>query len=244
MGDGEQRRAREGRGETRRVGGGDREAVWEQHVRPSIPTYTLDNGSGAPNRCAVQAGQRSIRLCPFPFPPLQSRSVLLAPAPTMMDLKVDEEEVENGQPISIEVFASSSTLHGLSHIFSYERLFIKRIFWTLCFLGSLALLFYTCNERIQYYFRYPHVTKLDEVAASQMSFPAVTFCNLNEFRFSRVTKNDLYHAGELLALLNNRWARRRREGACHPRVYRARGPLVGIWQWVLVSIVGFHLTCI
>ncbi|XP_066471281.1 acid-sensing ion channel 1 isoform X2 [Tiliqua scincoides] len=123
----------------------------------------------------------------------------------MMDLKVDEEEVENGQPISIEVFASSSTLHGLSHIFSYERLFVKRIFWTLCFLGSLALLFYTCNERIQYYFRYPHVTKLDEVAATQMAFPAVTFCNLNEFRFSRVTKNDLYHAGELLALLNNRF---------------------------------------
>lgn len=125
----------------------------------------------------------------------------------MMDLKVDEEEVENGQPVSIEAFASSSTLHGLSHIFSYERLSVKRIFWTLCFLGSLAVLVFVCNERIQYYFRYPHVTKLDEVAASHMTFPAITFCNLNEFRFSRVTKNDLYHAGELLALLNSRWVK-------------------------------------
>ncbi|KAM9617277.1 acid-sensing ion channel 1 isoform 2-T2 [Morphnus guianensis] len=62
----------------------------------------------------------------------------------MMDLKVDEEEVDSGQP-------------------------------------------------------------LDEVAATRLTFPAVTFCNLNEFRFSRVTKNDLYHAGELLALLNNRY---------------------------------------
>ncbi|KAM3847315.1 acid-sensing ion channel 1 isoform 3-T3 [Vipera latastei] len=123
----------------------------------------------------------------------------------MMDLKVDEEEVENGQPVSIEAFASSSTLHGLSHIFSYERLSVKRIFWTLCFLGSLAVLVFVCNERIQYYFRYPHVTKLDEVAATHMTFPAITFCNLNEFRFSRVTKNDLYHAGELLALLNSRY---------------------------------------
>uniref|UniRef100_A0ACB8ELC3 Acid-sensing ion channel 1 n=1 Tax=Sphaerodactylus townsendi TaxID=933632 RepID=A0ACB8ELC3_9SAUR len=122
-----------------------------------------------------------------------------------MDLKVDDEEVENGQPVSLEAFASSSTLHGLSHIFSYERLSIKRIFWTLCFLGSFALLVFVCNERIQYYFRYPHVTKLDEVATNRMTFPAVTFCNLNEFRFSRVTKNDLYHAGELLALLNNRY---------------------------------------
>uniref|UniRef100_A0A7M4E7M2 Acid sensing ion channel subunit 1 n=1 Tax=Crocodylus porosus TaxID=8502 RepID=A0A7M4E7M2_CROPO len=122
-----------------------------------------------------------------------------------MDLKVDEEEVDNGHPVSIQAFASSSTLHGLSHIFSYERLSFKRIIWTLCFLGSMALLAFVCTERIQYYFLYPHVTKLDEVATTRLNFPAITFCNLNEFRFSRVTKNDLYHAGELLALLNNRW---------------------------------------
>uniref|UniRef100_U3JHI0 Acid-sensing ion channel 1 n=62 Tax=Passeriformes TaxID=9126 RepID=U3JHI0_FICAL len=124
---------------------------------------------------------------------------------TMMDLKVDEEEVDSGQPVSIQAFASSSTLHGLSHIFSYERLSLKRVVWALCFLGSLALLALVCTNRIQYYFLYPHVTKLDEVAATRLTFPAVTFCNLNEFRFSRVTKNDLYHAGELLALLNNRY---------------------------------------
>ncbi|KAK2516436.1 Asic1 [Columba guinea] len=123
----------------------------------------------------------------------------------MMDLKVDEEEVDSGHPVSIQAFASSSTLHGLSHIFSYERLSLKRVVWALCFLGSLALLALVCTNRIQYYFLYPHVTKLDEVAATRLTFPAVTFCNLNEFRFSRVTKNDLYHAGELLALLNNRY---------------------------------------
>ncbi|XP_065510505.1 acid-sensing ion channel 1 isoform X3 [Caloenas nicobarica] len=122
-----------------------------------------------------------------------------------MDLKVDEEEVDSGHPVSIQAFASSSTLHGLSHIFSYERLSLKRVVWALCFLGSLALLALVCTNRIQYYFLYPHVTKLDEVAATRLTFPAVTFCNLNEFRFSRVTKNDLYHAGELLALLNNRY---------------------------------------
>uniref|UniRef100_A0A8C5T2U4 ASIC1 protein n=1 Tax=Malurus cyaneus samueli TaxID=2593467 RepID=A0A8C5T2U4_9PASS len=98
----------------------------------------------------------------------------------MMDLKVDEEEVDSG-----------STLHGLSHIFSYERLSLKRVVWALCFLGSLVLAL-VCTNRIQYYFL-------------RLTFPAVTFCNLNEFRFSRVTKNDLYHAGELLALLNNRY---------------------------------------
>ena len=38
--------------------------------------------------------------------------------------------------------------------------------------------------------------------ANSLVFPAVTICNLNEFRFSRLTTNDLYHAGELLALLD------------------------------------------
>ncbi|NWY07058.1 ASIC1 protein, partial [Nothoprocta ornata] len=122
-----------------------------------------------------------------------------------MDLKVEEEEAGGGRPVSLQAFASSSTLHGLAHIFSYERLSVKRGLWALCFLGSLALLALVCTNRIQYYFLYPHVTKLDEVAATRLTFPAVTFCNLNEFRFSRVTKNDLYHAGELLALLNNRY---------------------------------------
>ncbi|CAO2600892.1 Acid-sensing ion channel 1 [Lemmus lemmus] len=121
-----------------------------------------------------------------------------------MELKTEEEEVGGVQPVSIQAFASSSTLHGLAHIFSYERLSLKRALWALCFLGSLAVLLCVCTERVQYYFCYHHVTKLDEVAASQLTFPAVTLCNLNEFRFSQVSKNDLYHAGELLALLNNR----------------------------------------
>ncbi|XP_065788185.1 acid-sensing ion channel 1 isoform X1 [Muntiacus reevesi] len=122
-----------------------------------------------------------------------------------MELKAEEEEVGGLQPVSIQAFASSSTLHGLAHIFSYERLSLKRALWALCFLGSLAVLLCVCTERVQYYFHYHHVTKLDEVAASQLTFPAVTLCNLNEFRFSQVSKNDLYHAGELLALLNNRY---------------------------------------
>lgn len=81
----------------------------------------------------------------------------------------------------------------------------RRFLWTLSFLGSLGLLMLVCMDRVSYYLEYPHVTKLDEVAATNLTFPAVTFCNLNEFRFSKITKNDLYHVGELLALLNNNY---------------------------------------
>uniref|UniRef100_A0A674MN48 Acid-sensing (proton-gated) ion channel 1a n=1 Tax=Takifugu rubripes TaxID=31033 RepID=A0A674MN48_TAKRU len=103
------------------------------------------------------------------------------------------------------LFAHTSSLHGIAHIFTYERGCIKRCLWLLVFLGSLAFLFFVCVDRIQFYLEYPHVTKVDEVATPVMAFPAVTFCNLNAFRFSRVTRNDLYHAGELLALLNQRY---------------------------------------
>lgn len=121
-----------------------------------------------------------------------------------MDLKVETEEMESNQPPPIEVFAHSSTLHGISHIFTYERFCVKRCLWLVFFLGSLTFLLYVCVDRIHFYLEYPHVTKLDEVTTPIMTFPAVTFCNLNAFRFSRVTRNDLYHAGELLALLNQR----------------------------------------
>ncbi|CAG11777.1 unnamed protein product [Tetraodon nigroviridis] len=121
-----------------------------------------------------------------------------------MDLKAESKDLDYRQPAPIEVFASRSTLHGISHMFTYERMCIKRTLWTLFFLGSVGVLAMVCVDRVQLYFQYPHVTKLDEVAAPMMVFPSVTFCNLNSFRFSRVTRNDLYHAGELLALLNGR----------------------------------------
>ncbi|XP_045931062.1 acid-sensing ion channel 1-like [Micropterus dolomieu] len=122
-----------------------------------------------------------------------------------MDLKTDSEDMDYKRPAPIEVFASRSTLHGISHMFTYERMCIKRSLWILFFLGSVGVLVMVCVDRVQFYFQYPHVTKLDEVAAPMMVFPSVTFCNLNSFRFSRVTRNDLYHAGELLALLNGRY---------------------------------------
>jgi len=42
----------------------------------------------------------------------------------------------------------------------------------------------------------------DEISAGMLRFPVVTFCNLNEFRFNQITRNDMYHAGEFLGFLN------------------------------------------
>ncbi|KAG2458267.1 ASI1C protein, partial [Polypterus senegalus] len=116
-----------------------------------------------------------------------------------------EESIESIRPSNLQAFANNSTLHGMSHIFAYGPMTFRRFLWTLSFLGSLGLLLIVCVERVTYYFTYPHVTKLDEVAAPNLTFPAVTICNLNEFRFSKITRNDLFHVGELLALLNDNY---------------------------------------
>uniref|UniRef100_A0A8C5F1G6 Acid-sensing ion channel 2 n=1 Tax=Gopherus evgoodei TaxID=1825980 RepID=A0A8C5F1G6_9SAUR len=121
-----------------------------------------------------------------------------------MDLKDTTSEGSMGslEPSSIQMFANTSSLHGIRYIFVYGPVTIRRLLWTLAFVGSLGLLLVESSDRVAFYFSYQHVTKVDEVVANSLIFPAVTICNLNEFRFSRLTTNDLYHAGELLALLD------------------------------------------
>ena len=90
-------------------------------------------------------------------------------------------------------------------MFTPEKV-IRRFAWSLAFLASLTLLILqVCcdfnktydllpiqsSNRVRYYLERPHVTKLDEISGGILRFPAVTICNLNEFRFSQITKNDM-----------------------------------------------------
>uniref|UniRef100_A0A8C4NBB4 Si:dkey-57c15.1 n=1 Tax=Eptatretus burgeri TaxID=7764 RepID=A0A8C4NBB4_EPTBU len=116
-----------------------------------------------------------------------------------------EDKSDGGAPVpSLKAFCRSSTLHGIRHILGSGGFTGRRMLWLLAFLCSLAVFIFMCAETVQRYFDYPQVTKLDEVPSSFMPFPVVTFCNVNAFRFSRISRNDLYHAGEFLRLLDAR----------------------------------------
>uniref|UniRef100_A0A3Q2SN15 Acid-sensing ion channel 2 n=1 Tax=Fundulus heteroclitus TaxID=8078 RepID=A0A3Q2SN15_FUNHE len=106
------------------------------------------------------------------------------------------------RPTSWQAFASTSTLHGLRFIFPYGQAGARRLLWAAALLACLGLLAMESAERLAYFLSYPHLTSVDAVVSSSLVFPAVTICNLNTYRFSRLTSNDLYHAGELLALLD------------------------------------------
>lgn len=123
----------------------------------------------------------------------------------MKDLKDScGSEVSGGslQPSSWYIFAHHTTLHGLRFIFVYGPLTVRRVFWAATFLVSLGFLALESAERLAYFFSYPHITRVDAMVSNSLVFPVVTVCNLNPYRFTKLTRNDLYHAGELLGLLD------------------------------------------
>ncbi|KAF5895836.1 hypothetical protein DAT39_014447, partial [Clarias magur] len=106
--------------------------------------------------------------------------------------------------LSWHLFAQRSTLHGLRYVFPHRRFSstLRRGLWTAALLACLGVLALEGAERIAHFLSYPHVASVGAVPATSLVFPAVTVCNLNAYRFTRLTRNDLYHAGELLALLD------------------------------------------
>lgn len=114
-------------------------------------------------------------------------------------MKPSSEAEEARRPASdIRVFASSCTLHGLGHVFGPGRLTPRRGLWAVAVLLSLAAFLYQVEERVRYYGEFHHETALDEVESHQLTFPAVTLCNINPLRRSRLTPNDLHWAGPAL----------------------------------------------
>ncbi|XP_048869088.1 acid-sensing ion channel 2-like isoform X2 [Brienomyrus brachyistius] len=123
----------------------------------------------------------------------------------MKDLKESsgsDSSSGSSEPSSWQIFSHHTTLHGLRFIFAYGPITVRRLLWAAAFLASLGLLVLESAERLAYYFSHPHVMCVDSFASSSLVFPVVTLCNINPYRFSQLSRNDLYHAGELLALLD------------------------------------------
>uniref|UniRef100_A0A8C5QHF3 Acid-sensing ion channel 1 n=1 Tax=Leptobrachium leishanense TaxID=445787 RepID=A0A8C5QHF3_9ANUR len=103
----------------------------------------------------------------------------------------EEDDESPSKASDLTVFASNSTLHGISHIFLHGGVTPRRVFWACAFVASLSIFLYQVADRIIYYTEYHHVTTLDEMESSLMIFPAITICNYNSFRKSAVKLNDL-----------------------------------------------------
>ncbi|XP_055277518.1 acid-sensing ion channel 3 [Moschus berezovskii] len=98
----------------------------------------------------------------------------------------------------IHAFASSCTMHGLGHVFSLGAPPARRGLWAAAVLLALATFLYQVVGRVRYYGEFHHETALEEHESRQLTFPAVTLCNVNPLRRSRLTPNDLHWAGPAL----------------------------------------------
>ncbi|GAA6108556.1 acid-sensing ion channel 1C isoform X3 [Tachysurus ichikawai] len=110
------------------------------------------------------------------------------------------EEDEQPRPSDITVFGANCTLHGLSHIFLPGGVTIRRLLWASAFISSLSIFLYQVAGAVMEYYRYPHVTILDEMDSPVMYFPAITLCNYNSFRRSKMQRNDLFWMAGLLGV--------------------------------------------
>ncbi|TWW73810.1 Acid-sensing ion channel 3, partial [Takifugu flavidus] len=110
------------------------------------------------------------------------------------------EEEKPRPPSDITVFGANCTLHGLSHIFLPGGVTLRRLLWAAAFSTSLSIFLYQVADRVIEYYRYPHVTILDEMDSPVMYFPAVTLCNYNSFRKSQIRRNDIFWMAGLLGV--------------------------------------------
>uniref|UniRef100_G3TRH0 Acid sensing ion channel subunit 1 n=1 Tax=Loxodonta africana TaxID=9785 RepID=G3TRH0_LOXAF len=110
------------------------------------------------------------------------------------------EASEGDLPVDLVAFAKSCTLHGASHVFVEGGLGPRQALWAVAFVLALGAFLCQVGDRVAYYLSYPHVTLLDEVATTELAFPAVTLCNTNAVRLSQLSYPDLLYLAPMLGL--------------------------------------------
>ncbi|XP_072900743.1 acid-sensing ion channel 4-A-like [Hemitrygon akajei] len=97
-------------------------------------------------------------------------------------------------------FADTCSLHGINHVFVAGGCGVKQSLWALAFLSSLLFFLYQVVNCTVSYLHYHHVTALDEELNQEITFPAITICNMNRFRHNALTDADIYHLANMTGL--------------------------------------------
>ncbi|XP_033116858.1 acid-sensing ion channel 2-like [Anneissia japonica] len=112
-------------------------------------------------------------------------------------------ESEEHEKVSFIKWAEEvSDCHGLKHVFKLESSILRRGIWFLFWVAMLCLLFYQCYLTMDAYIEHEHITKFDVEYEDRLLFPAVTICNLNMYKLSAITEEDIYFIGEPLGIID------------------------------------------
>ena len=80
-------------------------------------------------------------------------------------------------------YTSCSTLHGLSYVFD-KRHSIRRVVWLFMTVAACGYALHKVYESTVNYLNYPFSTARMRKYVDELEFPAVSFCNLNDMKFS------------------------------------------------------------
>ncbi|XP_041460180.1 acid-sensing ion channel 1A-like [Lytechinus variegatus] len=97
--------------------------------------------------------------------------------------------------------ADTSDLHGLKHIAGSGNTF-RRLIWLCLFLTALGFCIFECYLVIKGYISFNHVTQVDVYYTTEVEFPAITVCNINKYRESALTEEDIKNVGVHLGIVD------------------------------------------
>ncbi|ELU05481.1 hypothetical protein CAPTEDRAFT_190760 [Capitella teleta] len=100
--------------------------------------------------------------------------------------KVPDFSVEkisrNDETPDLRTLLTNTTCHGVKHIAERDSHIFQKILWLICVTVALGLFLVNVISRAGNYFDYPTNVDVSVHYKESMQFPAVTLCNLNNFR--------------------------------------------------------------
>ena len=103
------------------------------------------------------------------------------------------ERLFNKDCSTFKKYIESTTAHGVVRIFQSKSI-IRRLFWLVIVLSAASGCLYNISDRIRYLVSSPTATTISITRSNvgELSFPAVTVCNLNYFRMDVLQERNIY----------------------------------------------------
>ncbi|PIK45100.1 putative acid-sensing ion channel 1-like [Apostichopus japonicus] len=115
-------------------------------------------------------------------------------------MEIQEPQTKRYESIIVK-FADETTLHGIRYVTNSRLHKARRLLWFILLISMAIWLVFGIMSGIRKYFTYPVSTVVEFNYVKTIDFPAVTFCNYNQFRRSKLETYDPVFQQILLALV-------------------------------------------
>ena len=104
--------------------------------------------------------------------------------------KMDDSERGRSRLDQVLGFCADTTAHGLGPV-AAAKSWLVRLFWLVIFGAAFSYSMFEIYQSIKAYRSYPTRTDISIVNKEQLRFPAVTVCNINPFKQSKLKNSPL-----------------------------------------------------